>query len=39
MNPAAFEYHRAGSVEEAIGLLREHGEEAKLLAGGTACCR
>lgn len=34
MNPAAFEYHRAGSVEEAIGLLREHGEEAKLLAGG-----
>jgi len=32
--PAAFDYHRATSVEEAIGLLREHGDEAKLLAGG-----
>lgn len=34
MNPAAFEFHRASSVDEAIGLLREHGEGAKLLAGG-----
>jgi aerobic carbon-monoxide dehydrogenase medium subunit len=34
VNPAAFEYRKAGSVEEAIALLREHGEGAKLLAGG-----
>jgi carbon-monoxide dehydrogenase medium subunit len=32
--PAAFEYARAQSVEEAISLLVEHGDEAKLLAGG-----
>ncbi len=24
----------AGSVEQAVGLLREHGNEAKVLAGG-----
>lgn len=34
MIPASFEYVRAGSVEEAIGALQEHGDEAKLLAGG-----
>jgi aerobic carbon-monoxide dehydrogenase medium subunit len=34
MIPAAFEYVRAGSVDEAIHLLREGGEDAKLLAGG-----
>jgi carbon-monoxide dehydrogenase medium subunit len=32
--PAAFEYRRAQSVEDAINLLGEHGEDAKLLAGG-----
>jgi aerobic carbon-monoxide dehydrogenase medium subunit len=32
--PAAFDYQRAGSVDEAVGLLTEHGEDAKLLAGG-----
>jgi aerobic carbon-monoxide dehydrogenase medium subunit len=32
--PAAFEYQRAGSVDEAIRLLAENGDEAKLLAGG-----
>jgi carbon-monoxide dehydrogenase medium subunit len=32
--PAPFEYHRADSVEGAIGLLQELGEEAKLIAGG-----
>jgi carbon-monoxide dehydrogenase medium subunit len=32
--PAAFDYVRAGSSEEAIDLLTEHGEDAKLLAGG-----
>jgi carbon-monoxide dehydrogenase medium subunit len=34
MIPAAFEYTRAASVGEALGLLTEHGDEAKLLAGG-----
>lgn len=32
--PARFEYETAGSVEEAIELLRQHGPEAHLLAGG-----
>jgi aerobic carbon-monoxide dehydrogenase medium subunit len=34
MYPASFEYHRAGSVDEAVALLGQYGEEAKLLAGG-----
>jgi carbon-monoxide dehydrogenase medium subunit len=34
MIPAAFDYVRAGSVDEAISLLGEHGDDAKLLAGG-----
>lgn len=34
MIPAMFDYQRAGSVEEAVGLLAEHGYDAKLLAGG-----
>ncbi len=34
MIPVAFDYKRAGSAEEAIALLTEHGDEAKLLAGG-----
>ena len=36
MYPASFEYARAESVEHAIGLLRECGEEARLLAGGAS---
>jgi aerobic carbon-monoxide dehydrogenase medium subunit len=32
--PAPFDYQRAGSVDEALALLAEHGDEAKLLAGG-----
>jgi len=32
--PAAFEYHSANSVDEAISLLQQYGDEAKLLAGG-----
>jgi carbon-monoxide dehydrogenase medium subunit len=32
--PAPFDYARAGSVEEAIGLLEQHGEDARLIAGG-----
>jgi carbon-monoxide dehydrogenase medium subunit len=34
MIPAPFEYVRASSVEEAIAALAEHGDDAKLLAGG-----
>lgn len=34
MIPAAFEYFAPTSVKEAIGLLEQHGDEAKLLAGG-----
>jgi carbon-monoxide dehydrogenase medium subunit len=34
MIPAAFDYVRAGSAEEAISLLGQHGDDAKLLAGG-----
>ncbi len=34
MIPAKFDYRRAGSVGEALSLLSEHGEGAKLLAGG-----
>lgn len=34
MIPASFDYTTADSVEQAIQLLQEHGEDAKLLAGG-----
>jgi carbon-monoxide dehydrogenase medium subunit len=34
MIPAAFDYVRAGSAEEAVALLGQHGDDAKLLAGG-----
>lgn len=34
MIPAAFDYARASSTDEALSLLAEHGDEAKLLAGG-----
>jgi aerobic carbon-monoxide dehydrogenase medium subunit len=34
MIPAAFDYVRAGSADEAVQLLSSHGEDAKLLAGG-----
>jgi aerobic carbon-monoxide dehydrogenase medium subunit len=32
--PAAFDYHVAQSVDEAIALLQQYGDEGKLLAGG-----
>jgi carbon-monoxide dehydrogenase medium subunit len=32
--PAAFDFIRAGSADEAIAALGEHGDEAKLIAGG-----
>jgi carbon-monoxide dehydrogenase medium subunit len=34
MKPAPFAYVRAESVDHAVDVLREHGEEAKALAGG-----
>lgn len=34
MIPAAFDYIRAASTEEAIAALSEYGDDAKLLAGG-----
>ncbi len=34
MIPNAFEYHAPGSVDEAVRLLAEHSDDAKLLAGG-----
>jgi aerobic carbon-monoxide dehydrogenase medium subunit len=34
MYSAPFEYHRAGSVDEALSLLSRHGDGAKLIAGG-----
>lgn len=34
MYTAPFEYHRAGSVDEALSLLDRYGDEAKLIAGG-----
>ena len=34
MIPAAFAYARPSSLDEAVGLLAEHGGDAKALAGG-----
>jgi len=34
MLPSRFEYHRATTLQEALALLDEHGEDAKVLAGG-----
>ncbi len=34
MIPGAFDYYSPTSLEEAIGLLTEHGEAAKILSGG-----
>lgn len=34
MIPAPFEYRKVQSIQEAVGLLDEHGYDAKLLAGG-----
>ncbi|HEY7419318.1 MAG TPA: FAD binding domain-containing protein, partial [Ktedonobacteraceae bacterium] len=32
--PAVFDYHPAKTVDEAISLLQQYGDEAKILAGG-----
>ena len=34
MIPAPFDYHRAATLDEAIGLLARYGDDAKLLSGG-----
>ena len=34
MIPSAFEYHRPQSVSDAIKLLTDHGDEARVVAGG-----
>jgi carbon-monoxide dehydrogenase medium subunit len=34
MLPSSFDYHRAGSLEEALSLLGQHGDDGKVLAGG-----
>jgi aerobic carbon-monoxide dehydrogenase medium subunit len=34
MKPVAFAYHRPATLDEALDLLSEHGDEAKILAGG-----
>jgi carbon-monoxide dehydrogenase medium subunit len=34
MYPRAFHYHRAGSLQEAVTMLSQLGDEAKVLAGG-----
>src|ERR1700731_2084031 len=34
MIPAAFDYVRPATLDEALGLLAQHGEDAKVLAGG-----
>lgn len=34
MKPSRFAYHDPTNLDEALGLLREHGDEAKVLAGG-----
>ncbi len=34
MKPASFTYFRPRTVDEALGMLAEHGERAKLIAGG-----
>jgi hypothetical protein len=32
--PAAFDYAKATSIDQALSLLAEHGEEARVIAGG-----
>ncbi|WP_162652803.1 xanthine dehydrogenase family protein subunit M [Lentilitoribacter sp. Alg239-R112] len=34
MIPAAFEYHRPNSIDDAIKIIVEHGDEARVIAGG-----
>src|SRR5499427_7355948 len=34
MIPAPFDYHRPATLPEAIALLQQHGDQAKVLSGG-----
>lgn len=34
MIPAGFEYHRPADISSALGILQEHGDEARVVAGG-----
>jgi len=34
MIPAAFKYHRPGDLSSALALLQEHGDDARVIAGG-----
>ena len=34
MIPGSFEYFSASTLDEAVGLINEHGDEARVLAGG-----
>jgi carbon-monoxide dehydrogenase medium subunit len=34
MIPAPFDYHRPGTLDEAVALLARHGDAAKVLSGG-----
>ena len=34
MIPSEFQYFLPRTVDEAVGLLQQHGDEAKLIAGG-----
>lgn len=34
MHPAAFDYYAPDTLEQAVELIGEHGDEAKVLAGG-----
>src|SRR5438552_16585580 len=34
MIPAAFDYHRPDTLDEALKLLKKHGDDAKVLSGG-----
>src|SRR6476646_3956407 len=34
MYPATFEYHRASSLDDALALLAQYGDDGKLIAGG-----
>ena len=36
MIPAAFDYYRPTNVEEVIALLEEHGDDARVMAGGNS---
>ncbi|MFZ8959106.1 MAG: xanthine dehydrogenase family protein subunit M, partial [Paracoccaceae bacterium] len=34
MIPASFEYHRPKDIAGVLSLLKEHGDDARVMAGG-----